>query len=128
MIIGIGTDIINVERIKKIIETRGERFLKLIFTDSERKYCQSKEYPWINYAGRFAAKESVFKVLKTGWGLGVRWKDVEILKNKNGEPYISLKGKTKLIAAEKGIKNIALSMSHDRKYAMATAIGVIKPI
>lgn len=123
MIIGVGTDIISVERIKKIIETRGECFLNLIFTDNEKKYCQSKESPWINYAGRFAAKESVFKVLKTGWGLGVRWKDVEILKNKSGEPYISLKGKTKLIAAKKGIKNIALSISHDRKYAMATAIG-----
>ncbi|MBU0533617.1 MAG: holo-ACP synthase [Candidatus Omnitrophica bacterium] len=123
MIIGVGTDIISVDRIKKIIETRGERFLNLIFTDNERKYCQSKESPWINYAGRFAAKESVFKVLKTGWGLGVRWKDVEILKNKSGEPYISLKGKTKLIAAKKRIKNIALSISHDRKYAMATAIG-----
>lgn len=123
MIIGIGTDIISVERIKKIIETRGERFLNLIFTDSEREYCQRKESPWINYAGRFAAKESVFKVLKTGWGLGVRWKDVEILKNKSGEPYIFLKGKTKLIAAQKDIKNIALSISHDRKYAMAMAIG-----
>ncbi|MDD5455274.1 MAG: holo-ACP synthase [Candidatus Ratteibacteria bacterium] len=123
MIIGIGTDIISVERIKKIIETRGERFLNLIFTDNEKKYCQSKESPWINYAGRFAAKESVFKVLKTGWGLGVRWKDVEIVKNKNGEPSISLKGKTKQIAKNKGIKNIALSISHDQKYAMATAIG-----
>lgn len=123
MIVGIGTDIISVERIKKIIETRGERFLNLIFTDSERKYCQSKKSPWINYAGRFAAKESVFKVLKTGWGLGVRWKDVEILKNKSGEPFISLKGKTKQIAQKKGIKNIILSISHDRKYAMATAVG-----
>ena len=65
----------------------------------------------------------MFKVLKTGWGLGVRWKDVEILKSKNGEPQISLKGKTKLIAKKKGIKNIILSISHDRKYAMATAIG-----
>jgi len=123
MIIGIGTDIISVERIKKIIETRGERFLNLIFTDNEKKYCQSKESPWINYAGRFAAKESVFKVLKTGWGLGVRWKDVEILKNKNGDPKVFLKGKTKIIAGNKGIKNIILSISHDKKYAMATAIG-----
>ena len=123
MIAGIGTDIISVERIKKIIDKRGERFLELIFTAKERKYCQSKESPWVHYAGRFAAKESVFKVLKTGWGLGVRWKDVEILKNKNGDPQILLKGKTKLIVEKKGLKNIILSISHDRKYAMATAIG-----
>lgn len=123
MIIGIGTDIISIERIKKIIDERGERFLSLIFTDREREYCQSKQSPCVHFAGRFAAKESVFKVLKTGWGLGVRWKDVEILRSKNGEPEISLKGKTKLIAEKKGIKRILLSISHDRKYAMATAIG-----
>ena len=97
--------------------------MNLIFTAKERKYCQSRESPWVNYAGRFAAKESVFKVLRTGWGLGVRWKDVEILKNKNGDPKVFLKGKTKIIAGNKGIKNIILSISHDKKYAMATAIG-----
>lgn len=123
MIIGIGTDIISVERIKNIIDKRGERFLSHVFTAREREYCQSKKSPWVHFAGRFAAKESVFKVIKTGWGLGIRWKDVEILRRQNGEPEISLKGKTKLMVEKKGIKRILLSISHDRKYAMATAIG-----
>lgn len=123
MIAGIGTDIVSVERIKKIIDERGERFLNHVFTARERKYCQSKKFPWVHFAGRFAAKESVFKVLKTKGGLSIRWKDVEILRSKNGEPEISLQGKTKLIAEKKGIKRIFLSISHDQKYAMSTAIG-----
>ncbi len=123
MITGIGTDIISIERIKKIMNDRGEQFLNLVFTAGEKKYCQSKKFPWVHFAGRFAAKESVFKVLKTGWGLGVKWTDVEVIKSKNGEPGILLKGQTKLIARRKGIKKILLSISHDRKYAMATAIG-----
>jgi len=123
MIIGIGTDIVSIERIKEIIDERGEHFLNHVFTAGERKYCQSKKSPWVHFAGRFAAKESVFKILKTKGGLGIRWKDVEILKSQNGEPEISLKGKTKLMAEREGIKRILLSISHDRKYATATAIG-----
>lgn len=123
MITGIGTDFISVERIKSIIEKRGEKFLNRIFTPSEIEYCRSKKSPWVHFAGRFAAKESVFKVLKTGWGLGVRWKDVEILNNKGGAPWISIKGQTKVIAEKQHIRQILLSISHDRKYATATAVG-----
>jgi holo-[acyl-carrier protein] synthase len=123
MIAGIGTDIVSVERIKKIIDERGKLFLNRIFTPQEIGYCQSKKSPWVHFAGRFAAKESVFKVLKTKGGLSIRWKDIEILKNHNGEPEISLKGKTKIMAEKKGIKRILLSISHDREHATATAIG-----
>ncbi|HIE44060.1 MAG TPA: holo-[acyl-carrier-protein] synthase [Candidatus Omnitrophica bacterium] len=123
MIAGIGTDIISVERIHSVILRRKGRFLNRIFTPQEREYCRSKKFPWIHFAGRFAAKESVFKVLESGWSLGVRWQDVEILPAENGEPRVTLRGKAKYLAEKRGITQILVSISHNRKYAIATAVG-----
>ena len=123
MIVGIGTDIISIEKIKDIMLRRGDRFLNRIFTPAERAYCEGKKFPWIHFAGRFAAKESVFKILQADKNVSVKWQEIEVLPQSNGKPFIVLKGTTKLTAKEKGIKKILVSISHDSHYATATAIG-----
>jgi len=109
---GLGTDIIEIERIRK---NMNERFLHRVFTDKERKRIEGKSY---RAAGIFAAKEAASKALGTGIS-GFGWRDIEILKKESGEPYICLHGKAEEIAKERGIKEMEISISHCRTYATA---------
>ncbi len=84
MIIGLGIDMEEVERVKGAIERQGERFLKRIFTEKERAYCEQFKDKYERYAGRFAVKEAAMKALGTGWSRGVRWVDIEVLRLKGG--------------------------------------------
>lgn len=118
----VGTDIIEVERIKKISEKR-PHFLEKIFTERERKLLLRKKNPWPHLAGFFSAKESVSKVLGTGIR-GFSWQDIEIIHNEYGKPEVVLKGKAKVIASEKKIKEIKLSISHTSDYVVSVAIAV----
>lgn len=119
MIRGIGTDIIEVSRIKENIEKHGKKFLDKVFTPSEQAYCQSFRESGRNFAGRFAAKEAIVKALGTGLSQGLDWLDMEILNDSQGKPY--------LVPSE-NFKNrfenaiIYLSISHCHEYATATAI------
>ncbi|MBE3578928.1 MAG: holo-ACP synthase [Caldanaerobacter subterraneus] len=122
MEIFVGTDITEVERIKKILGKR-PHFLERIFTEKEREFLRKKKNPWPHLAGFFSAKESVSKVLGTGIR-GFSWQDIEIIHNEYGKPEVVLKGKAKAIAAEKGIKEIKLSISHTSDYAVSVAIAV----
>lgn len=88
MIRGVGIDIIEVERIRKMIEQYGDRFLKRILTDNEIDYCSKFSKPHLHFAGRFASKEAYAKAIGTGVGKEFSWKDVEILNNEKGKPYI----------------------------------------
>lgn len=123
-IIGLGTDIIEIARIKKSIEEYGEKFLNKIFTINEIEYCQNKKNSFQHYAVRFAAKESVMKVFATGWRLGVNWKNIEIVNTNSGEPKIRILNETKKIQKKLSIKKIFISLSHSENYAAATAIGI----
>lgn len=119
---GIGVDIIEVDRIARMVETRGEKFLDKIFTADEKKHCLGKKSKYENIAGRFAAKESVIKAVGYSRGKGIRWKDINIKSDsKNGMPYVELNGNIKKFVAEKGIKKIIVSISHSDKYAVAFA-------
>ncbi|HHW57106.1 MAG TPA: holo-ACP synthase [Clostridia bacterium] len=118
----VGTDIIEVERIKTACE-KNSKFLEKVFTTKEVEYFNSKKSKWPHIAGFFSAKESVAKLL----GTGVRefkWQDVEILHNKLGAPVVVLKGEAQNIALKKGIKKIKLSISHTRFYAMSFAVAI----
>lgn len=89
MIKGIGIDIIEVKRIKKIIERYGDRFYNRILTEKEIEYCKSFSKPDLHFAGRFASKEAYSKSIGTGISKDFRWKDIEILNDKRGKPYIN---------------------------------------
>jgi holo-[acyl-carrier protein] synthase len=122
MIVGTGIDIAEVARIREAIERHGERFLKRVFTEGERQYCESKANRIERYAARFAAKEAGMKAIGTGWNHGVRWRDIEVARKSGGKPTLLLHGKAAEFAAKLGTTNIALSLTHTAEQAMAQVI------
>src|SRR5256885_3287693 len=122
MIVGLGVDIAEVERIKAAIERRGEAFLRRVFTSAEREYCERFRNKFERYAGRFAAKEAAMKALGTGWRSGVRWQDLEIIRERSGRPTMALSGEAGKIAKRLGVKRIALSITHTETQALAQVI------
>ena len=122
MIVGLGVDITEVDRIQSAIETSGERFLRRIYTPAERAYCEQFKNKYERFAGRFAAKEAAMKALGTGWRRGVRWVDFEVVREAGGRPTISLGGAAKEIAAQLGVKRISLSITHTSVQALAQVI------
>jgi len=124
MIVGLGTDIVEIVRIGRVIERHGEAFLHRVFTDDEIRYCQQRREYLQHYAGRWAAKEAVMKVLGTGFAPGIGWKDIEVASKPSGQPYMLLHGGVKELVDRLGISEVLISISHCRQYATATAIGV----
>ncbi|MCK4663063.1 MAG: holo-ACP synthase [Bacteroidales bacterium] len=121
MIKGIGTDIIEVSRIGKKVEGNTS-FKKKIFTDNEIKYCETYRHKAQNYAVRFAAKEAFLKAIGTGWSNGLAFDQIEIINDKSGKPELFLNGKASEVTKEMGIKNIHVSLSHVKEYAIAVVI------
>ena len=118
-----GTDIIEIQRIKKSIERSGERFLHLIYTPAEIEYCEStKNAKYYHYAGRFAAKEALYKAVSAllPERFGISWSNAQIVNDKNGNPKIEF-----LHIEFKQIKSIDISISHCREYAVATVIIMV---
>ncbi len=124
-IYGIGTDIINISRIEKILKKNSTEFKKKIFTKKEISYCESKRNSKAYYAKRFAAKEAFVKALGTGFSNGLFYKDVEVINNKKGKPIIKMSLRSKKII-NKILKNkkysTYLSLSDDKPWAVATVI------
>ncbi|GAB4152236.1 MAG: holo-ACP synthase [Planctomycetota bacterium] len=123
-IVGIGTDIVEVERIAKLLAERGERGRNALFTALEADYCTRFPNPELHFAGRFAAKEAVAKALGTGFSKGVTVRGIEILANGEGQPYVALSGAASAVAAERGITRILVSISHEAVYAVAFAVAL----
>jgi len=98
MIVGLGVDITEVERVRGAIERQGERLLKRVYTEKERAYCEKFKNKYERYAGRFAVKEATMKALGTGWSRGVRWVDIEVAREMSGKPKLELRGEAKKIA------------------------------
>ncbi|MFH1050867.1 MAG: holo-ACP synthase [bacterium] len=120
MIVGIGTDIIEIERIEKSIGQYGERFLKRIFTDTEINYCeQFKEKKYLHYAARFAAKESFSKAIGTGITEGFKFSEVGVKNEQSGRPKIELFGG---MAKQWGDCIVLVTLSHTDKNATAYVI------
>ena len=122
MIIGLGVDIAEVPRIKAAIERHGKPFLRRVFTPDEIEYCERFKNKFERYAGRFAAKEATMKALGTGWRRGVRWVDLEVVREESGRPSINLAGEAAKIAAGLGVKRISLSITHTEAEALAQVI------
>ena len=124
-IFGLGTDIVNIKRLEKILKKNEEGFKSRIFSKSEILYCDKKKSPAPFYAKRYAAKEALSKALGTGIRKGINFKDIEIINNNFGKPSIKLKGTTanflkKKIRAKK--YSIYLSLTDDLPWAQATVI------
>jgi len=124
-IFGIGTDIVNIKRMKRTLKSKNNNFKKKIFSKDEIIYCEKKKNPSSFYAKRFAAKEALSKALGTGIRKGINFRDIEVLNDNLGKPSIKLKGSTAIFLKKK-IKNkkyfIYLSLSDDAPWAQATVI------
>ena len=112
MIEGIGTDIIEIDRIRENIEKHGSQFLDRLFSKKEQDYCHKYKDPAPHFAGRFAAKEAISKALGTGFGAELSFLDIEIINDEMGKPVVTLSKKL----------NIHLSISHCNSFATATAL------
>jgi holo-[acyl-carrier protein] synthase len=122
MIVGLGVDITEIDRIEAAIERRGRPFLERLFTASEIAYCETHRHRAERFAGRFAAKEAAMKALGTGWARGVRWVDIEVVREPGGKPTLRLSGAACTIANGLGVKNIALTITHTGNTALALVI------
>lgn len=121
MKISVGTDIIEIERIKKIIENKKEKFLNSMYTENEIKYCESKNVQkYQSYAARFAAKEAIYKALSSYINFEYSWKDFEIVNSENGKPKINLHFNIE------SLENIEISISHCKEYAVAYVTALFK--
>ncbi len=114
----VGVDLIEIERIEKLLDKYGEKFLKRIYTDHEIDYCTKKKNKG-SFAARFATKEAVFKATGLGLAKGMTWRDVEVINDERGKPHVRLYGKTAELLAN---KKIQLSISHSKDAAIAMVV------
>ena len=114
-----GVDIIEISRIRQVLERYGQRFLERIYTPGEIAYCRGRP---ANLAARFAAKEATMKALGTGVR-GVGWKDIEVVRHESGAPSIELHARGKRRAQQLGVQEISVSLSHSREYAVAFVVA-----
>src|ERR1035437_7399146 len=119
MIVGLGVDIAEVGRIEAAIVRHGRPFLQRVFTPAEIAYCEQYRNHAEPFAGRFAAKEAAMKALGTGWRRGVRWVDIEVVREPSGKPTLKLSGASQEIANRLGVKHIALTITHTGNTALA---------
>lgn len=123
MILGIGTDITDVARVEEILARHGEHFIRSILSDAERSLCESKERGKAEFlAGRWAAKEAIAKAFGAGLCKKCLFREIEILSGLSGEPIVTLCGETAKNAEEASVQKIHLSISHERSFAVATAL------
>lgn len=124
VVIGLGTDIVEIARIAKMIERHADSFINRIYTTDEIRYCQKRKHCNEAFAGRWAAKEAIMKVLGTGFVKGIGWLDIEILNEKSGQPFVNIRGGAGEYAEKIGIDEFLITISHCKAYATATAIGI----
>jgi len=122
VILGVGIDIIEVERIKDSHERFGERFLNRILHPNEISYCLSHKTPAPFLAVRFAAKEAISKAFGTGIGAQLGWRDMEVGRKESGEPFVILHEAGQKLLKERGARAVLISLSHTQNYATAVAI------
>lgn len=123
MIYGVGTDIIEINRIKKAME-RYPKFVDRLFSEEELEYYENKQWNPQNIAGGFSAKEAVLKAIGTGLRK-FKWKEVEIIRDNKGKPFVILSGRAKEYADDNYIGLIHVSVTHCKEYAAATAVAEV---
>jgi holo-[acyl-carrier protein] synthase len=122
LVVGLGVDISEVDRIREAMARHGQKFLDRVFTPAEIAYCNRHRDSAERFAGRFAAKEAAMKALGTGWSNGVRWVDIEVTRLPSGQPTLSLQGAAREIADRLGMRRASLSITHSGNMAFAQVI------
>lgn len=122
MIVGLGVDIAEIDRIEAAMVRHGAAFLDRLFTPSEQAYCETYKNRGERYAARFAAKEAAMKALGTGWRHGIRWRDIEVTREASGKPTLRLEGVAREFAERMGVRNISLTITHSGNLALAQVI------
>ena len=123
-IIAHGIDLVDFPRIEEMIERHGERFLNRIFTGVEQEYARRHRNSVEKYAGRFAAKEAILKLIGTGWRGKIAWTDIEVTNNPSGQPEVTLSGEVKEIAERMRVRQISISITHTANFAIASAVAL----
>jgi holo-[acyl-carrier protein] synthase len=122
MILGVGTDLMEIARIQQSIDRYGDRFLARVFTPREIAYCQRKKNAAESFAARFAAKEAGAKALGTGISHGISWLELEVTREPTGRPLLQLSGRAADRARSLGVTRISLSLTHSRDTALAVVM------
>jgi holo-[acyl-carrier-protein] synthase len=123
MILGLGTDLIEIERVQQSLTRFGQRFMDKVFTEGEIAYCQQKKHSAESFAARFAAKEAAAKALGTGIARGISWREIEVRRNPGERPTLHLTGRAAERADSMGVRHLQLSLTHSRDVAMAVVIA-----
>jgi holo-[acyl-carrier protein] synthase len=122
MVIGVGTDLMEIARIAQSIARFGDRFLVRVFTQREILYCQRKKNAAESFAARFAAKEAGAKALGTGISRGISWLELEVRREPSGKPSLELTGRAAERARDLGVATVSLSLTHSKDVALAVVI------
>jgi holo-[acyl-carrier protein] synthase len=122
MVIGVGTDLMEIARIQQSVDRFGERFLRRVFTPREIEYCLQKKNSAESLAARFAAKEAGAKALGTGISRGVGWLELEVTRSPGERPFLELSGRAAARAQSLGVAHVSLSLTHSRDTALAVVI------
>jgi holo-[acyl-carrier protein] synthase len=123
-ITGLGVDLVSIPRMRTTIDRWQDRFVERVFTAGEIAYCRARRDPAPHFAARFAAKEAGFKALGTGLQLGVRWRELEVRRERTQAPTLVLSGRSREIGLGKGGSRMLLSLTHEGDYALAQAMLV----
>jgi holo-[acyl-carrier protein] synthase len=121
-VLGLGVDLVEVERVRAALVRFGDRFTAKILTPSERQYCEAQKYPEVHIAARFAAKEAISKCFGTGLGWHLGWHDIEIARSDLGAPEVFLSKNAEGLLRERAASKVLISMSHTKNCAVANAV------
>jgi len=128
-ILGTGIDLVENDRMQDLLARWGAKFKDKVFLPDEQQYCETKAFPWLHYAGRFAVKEAVSKAFGTGFGPTFGWLDIEVVRDaETGAPSAKLREKAKELARARGVTAVLVSLAHTRNYAIAHALIVGKSL
>jgi|SRR3984957_18388536 holo-[acyl-carrier protein] synthase len=122
MVLGLGSDVIEIARIEASIRRFGARFLERVYTPGEIAYCQSKKQAAESFAARFAAKEAAAKALGTGISRGIAWPEIEVRREASGQPTLHWSGRALELARALGVRRTLLSLTHSQAIALAVVV------
>ncbi len=123
-IVGLGTQVMECTRVRRLIDQHAETFLKQVYTDREVQFCNGKKQTTEQFTALWTAKEAVFRALGTTWKRGTNWADVEVVCENGGAPQVVVSGPTAELMAARGVTQILLTMAFCRQFATATAVAV----
>ena len=122
MILGTGVDVVDIARMRRILDRSKERFVARVFTPAEQQFCDAHRDPVPHYAVRFAAKEALFKAIGTGWAKGVAWLDAEVIRERQEAPILRLHGEAQRFSELMGVHKVHVSLSHSDQWAVAMVL------